>query len=134
MPSFPYNMRAHREPVMTKESTELNQYEASQAEYLDEQAKEDSKAPAIVEKFVIRLPNGLRDQIRMLSEQNRRSMNSEIIMVLETHIRQKFMEHMAEANPDGDFAPGQRKTEAELNRMLESLPAQKKEALLELLG
>ncbi len=119
---------------MTKELSELNQYEAASAEYRDDQSKDDSKSPALIEKFVIRLPNGLRDQIRALSEQNRRSMNSEIIMVLEHHIRQQFMDHMAEANPDGDFAPGQRKTEAELNKMLESLPAQKKEALLNLLG
>lgn len=95
---------------------------------------EDSRTPALVEKFVIRLPNGLRNQIRQLSEQNRRSMNSEIIMVLENHIRHQFMEHMAAANPDSDFVPGQRHTEEELNRMLESLPAEKKEALLELLG
>ena len=114
---------------MTKESSELTQYDAA-----DEQSKDDLKSPAVVEKFVIRLPNGLRDQIRQLSEQNRRSMNSEIIMVLESHIRQQFMDNLASANPEGDFAPGQRKTEAELNRMLESLPAQKKEALLELLG
>lgn len=113
-------------------TTELNQYEAASA---DDQLKEDSKSPTLIEKFVIRLPNGLRDQIRQLSEQNRRSMNSEIIMVLENHIRQQFMDSMASANPEGgDFVPGQRKTEAELNRMLESLPAQKKEALLNLLG
>lgn len=124
---------------MTKESSEPNQYEVVLAdqsidEARDDAAKDETKSPALVEKFVIRLPNGLRDRIRQLSEQNRRSMNSEIIMVLESHIRQQFMDTIAEANPDGDFAPGQRKTEAELNRMLESLPAQKKEALLELLG
>lgn len=94
----------------------------------------DDRTPALVEKFVIRLPNGLRDQIRSLSEQNRRSMNSEIIMVLENHIRQKFLEQMAGANPDGNFKPGERNTEQELSRRLESLPAEKKEALLELLG
>src|SRR5688500_6511589 len=83
----PYNTCAPREPVMTKESSELVQYEAVLA---DDQSKEDAKSPALIEKFVIRLPNGLRDQIRQLSEQNRRSMNSEIIMVLESHIRQQF--------------------------------------------
>lgn len=119
---------------MIKEPSELNQFETTTVEFGADMLKDDLKAPALVEKFVIRLPNGLRDQIRMLSEQNRRSMNSEIIMVLENHIRHKFMEHMVEANPDSDFAPGQRKTEAELSRMLENLPAQKKEALLELLG
>lgn len=94
----------------------------------------DERAPALVEKFVIRLPNGLRDQIRSLSEQNRRSMNSEIIMVLENHIRQQFMEQMEAANPDGHFKPGDRNMELELTRRLENLPPEKKEALLELLG
>lgn len=111
----------------TENLTELNESTMAQ------EAHED-RLPAIIEKFVIRLPNGLRDQIRQLSEQNRRSMNSEIIMVLENHIRQQFMAQMAEANPDSDFAPGQRKTEVELHRKLESLPPGKKEALLELLG
>lgn len=94
----------------------------------------DDRTPALVEKFVIRLPNGLRDQIRSLSEQNRRSMNSEIIMVLENHIRQKFMDQMSAANPDSSFKAGERNTELELSRRLENLPAEKKEALLELLG
>jgi hypothetical protein len=98
------------------------------------EARADDRTPALVEKFVIRLPNGLRDQIRSLSEQNRRSMNSEIIMVLEKHIRQKFMDQMAAANPDGNFKAGERNTELELSRRLENLPAEKKEALLELLG
>jgi hypothetical protein len=116
-------------------TTELNQYEAVSADEQLMQLKDEAKSPTLIEKFVIRLPNGLRDQIRQLSEQNRRSMNSEIIMVLENHIRHQFMESMAGANLEGgDFIPGQRKTEAELNRMLENLPAQKKEALLNLLG
>lgn len=109
-------------------STEINDTIAQ------DEAHEDNRLPTLVEKFVIRLPNGLRDQIRQLSEQNRRSMNSEIIMVLENHIRQQFMAQMADANPDMDFSPGKRRTEAELNRMLETLPPGKKEALLELLG
>jgi hypothetical protein len=100
----------------------------------DGEATTDDRSPTVVEKFVIRLPNGLRDQIRSLSEQNRRSMNSEIIMVLENHIRQKFMDQMSAANPDGNFKAGERNTELELSRRLENLPAEKKEALLELLG
>ena len=100
----------------------------------DDETSTDDRSPTVVEKFVIRLPNGLRDQIRSLSEQNRRSMNSEIIMVLENHIRQKFMDQMSAANPDGNFKAGERNTELELSRRLENLPAEKKEALLELLG
>lgn len=51
-------------------------------------------SPSLVEKFVIRLPQGLREQIKTLSEQNRRSMNSEIIMVLEKHIEQFSQDDM----------------------------------------
>jgi hypothetical protein len=79
-----------------------------------------------VENFVIRLPAGLRDQIRKLSEPHRCSMNSEIIMVLENHIRRELQEQLAAANPDSNFQPGVRRTEDELNRMLESMPAEKK--------
>ena len=92
--------------------------------------------PAMVEKFVIRLPSGLRNKIKQLSEQNRRSMNSEIIMVLEKHIQQCLM-----SSTPGDFseftegmgAPTQL-TDKQLTEKLESLPPEKKEALLELLG
>jgi len=94
----------------------------------------DGRTPALVEKFVIRLPNGLRDQIRSLSEQNRRSMNSEIIMVLENHIRQQLVQQMTAANSDGNYQVGARPAEPDLGRVLESLPHEKKAALLELLG
>ena len=97
-------------------------------------AKSLARGPSVVDKFVIRLPSGLRQQIRQLSEQNRRSMNAEIILVLENHIRQQFVEQMTLMQGEEGFSPGQRHTEAELNRMLDNLPAEKKEALLELLG
>lgn len=35
------------------------------------------------ERFIVRLPDGLRDTIRATAEQNRRSMNSEIVLALE---------------------------------------------------
>lgn len=92
------------------------------------------RTPAMVEKFVIRLPLGLRDQIRQLSEHNRRSMNSEIIMVLENHIRQQLVQQMTAANSDGNYQVGARPAEPDLGRVLESLPHEKKAALLELLG
>ena len=100
-----------------------------------EQEQDDSaRGPAVVEKFVIRLPMGLRDQIRQLSEHNRRSMNSEIIMVLENHIRHRLVQQMTEANSDGNYSVGMRQPEADLGRVLENLPLEKKAALLELLG
>jgi hypothetical protein len=120
----------------------MNKFFSDLTDSAEQDTATDSKIPAVVEKFVIRLPNGLRDQIRQLSEQNRRSMNSEIIMVLENHIRQKFLQQMVIADPDGDYddqiaepqALHTGQTVDELNRMLESLPREKKEALLELLG
>ncbi len=101
-------------------------------------------SPALIEKFVIRLPMGLRKKIKHLSEQNRRSMNSEIIMVLEQHIQQHLMDHteftesagVSEASGDADKdAYGLEKpTQSELTKRLENLPEEKKLALLELLG
>lgn len=107
----------------------------------------NKRTPALVEKFVIRLPNGLREQIKALSEQNRRSMNSEIIMVLEKHIQQfsqedirdfKAEELLQEVRNDERNDRTEHKetllTDQVLQERLEALPAEKKEALLELLG
>lgn len=38
------------------------------------------------DKFVVRLPQGLRDKIAAIAETNRRSMNSEIVMALEAMV------------------------------------------------
>ena len=101
-------------------------------------------SPALIQKFVIRLPKGLRKKIKHLSEQNRRSMNSEIIMVLEQHIQQHLMDNtdLAEtsaASGRGDNAGREARglekpTQSELTKRLENLPEEKKQALLELLG
>lgn len=103
-------------------------------------------APAVVDKFVIRLPEGLRDQIKTLSEHNRRSMNSEIIMVLEQYIQQASkadIDGVYEANDDAsslidqatvdNVLQNEPMTDQELSQKLEALPADKKEALLSLL-
>lgn len=97
--------------------------------------------PSLVEKFVIRLPKGLREQIKTLSEQNRRSMNSEIIMVLEKHIQQFSQEGMQDFSTEEllqEVRNNQQSntplTDKVLHERLEGLPAEKKEALLELLG
>lgn len=90
----------------------------------------------MIEKFVIRLPKGLRNKIKHLSEQNRRSMNSEIIMVLEKHIQQNLADAASEfASGAVHEAQGEaRLSDDELTRRLENLPEEKKQALLELLG
>ncbi len=99
----------------------------------------ETNAPAVVEKFVIRLPKGLRKRIKELSEHNRRSMNSEIIMVLEKHIQQNRpldISDFSEGTDEHDAAHRQDKslTRQELSKRLEALPPEKQEALLELLG
>jgi predicted DNA-binding protein len=110
----------------------------------------NKRTPALVEKFVIRLPNGLREQIKALSEQNRRSMNSEIIMVLEKHIRQFTQEDIRDFSTEELLQEVRKEqknshikhlehkqaplTDQVLQERLEALPAEKKEALLELLG
>lgn len=97
---------------------------------------ESRTTPAMIEKFVIRLPKGLRNKIKHLSEQNRRSMNSEIIMVLEKHIQQNLADAASEfASGAVHEAQGEaRLSDDELTRRLENLPEEKKQALLELLG
>ncbi|MEX2367599.1 MAG: Arc family DNA-binding protein [Pseudohongiellaceae bacterium] len=91
-------------------------------------------SPALIEKFVIRLPHGLRTKIKQLSEQNRRSMNSEIIMVLEKHIHQSLMSSGLSELDLADFENAPEMTDKQLSEKLEALPPEKKEALLELLG
>jgi len=50
----------------------------------------------MIEKFVIRLPKGLRNTIKHLSEQNHRSLNYEIIMVLEKLSQQNLADMASE--------------------------------------
>lgn len=104
-----------------------------------DQDAQDRNAPSVVEKFVIRLPKGLRNKIKHLSEKNRRSMNSEIIMVLEKHIQQNMMhagviEETLEMLAAADAGDTHSTADSELTRKLENLPEEKKQALLELLG
>jgi len=122
-------------PLATAISTAATNHEENHEVNHDFDQHDRSRGPAMVEKFVIRLPMGLRDQIKQLSEHNRRSMNSEIIMVLESYIKQQLVQQMTDANEDGNFQVGLRQsTESDLGRVLENLPQEKKAALIELLG
>ena len=38
------------------------------------------------DKFMLRLPDGLRDQIKNVAEENKRSMNAEIVLAIEDYI------------------------------------------------
>lgn len=43
----------------------------------------DTEKRTYTDKFMLRLPDGMRDQLRLLAEANNRSMNSEIVTRLE---------------------------------------------------
>jgi hypothetical protein len=131
---------------ITEQQTTEQQIAKPPVEFVDEQSLElslqdkhkgprsrSSHALQLVEKFVVRLPAGLREQIKQLSDQNHRSMNCEIVTVLESYIRQQFVEQMIEINSDNPSIQPQ-VTDIELQRRLETLPKAKKAALLELLG
>ena len=38
------------------------------------------------DKFIVRLPDGMREAIRRLSEANKRSMNAEVVFALQMHL------------------------------------------------
>ena len=42
------------------------------------------------DKFMLRFPDGMRDSMKELATKNRRSMNSEIITILDREIQQRL--------------------------------------------
>jgi len=48
------------------------------------------------DKYIIRMPDGLRDRIREKADANRRSMNAEIVALLEEHYPAKTPEAVQE--------------------------------------
>ncbi len=75
------------------------------------------------DKFVVRLPMSLRKKILQISRRHRRSMNSEIIVLLGQYLEEQ------------GFAAGEQKEplDSKLSRKLRTLPAEKLHALLALL-
>jgi plasmid stability protein len=51
------------------------------------------------EKFMLRLPTGLREKIRISAALNRRSMNSEIVVIIEEGLEKE----MQAASPQSDL-------------------------------
>lgn len=90
------------------------------------------------DKFVIRLPEGLRAKIKDLAEASHRSMNAEIIMVLERHVRLQEAAKLKNKGKNKGKSKGKNDKEAkpepvldqEVNKRLEEL----KHALLELMS
>lgn len=79
------------------------------------------------DKFVVRLPDGLRDKLAKLARTNHRSMNSEIVLHLERAVDD------AQAIPtSGPMA--QSNDEVRILEAFRALPASKKAAALLVLG
>ncbi|MDO9318749.1 MAG: Arc family DNA-binding protein [Gammaproteobacteria bacterium] len=75
------------------------------------------------DKFVVRLPANLRKKMMQISRRHRRSMNSEIILLLGHYLEEQ------------GFMAGEHKEplDSKLSRKLRSMPVEKLEALLALL-
>jgi hypothetical protein len=86
---------------------------------------EVSSKPAM-SKFVVRMPADLLDKLKRVSRHHNRSMNTEINLLLGRYIEQV----KGESRPSVDEHI---KLDSELLRKLSALPAQKIEALLDLL-
>ncbi|NTG06893.1 Arc family DNA-binding protein [Rhizobium rhizogenes] len=51
-----------------------------------------------LDKILLRVPNGLRDRLRVIASHNHRSMNSEIVMMLEKQIQDVLETKEADAS------------------------------------
>ena len=78
-------------------------------------------------KFVIRLPAGLLKKVSQISQKHQRSMNSEINLLLGRYLEQHGL-----VDSESDDDP-QESLDSRLRRKLNSMPAEKREALLQLL-
>ncbi len=106
----------------TLEQGEYSQQDSSESE------KDNGAAPVKPEmsKFVVRLPADLLEKLKHVSRHHKRSMNTEINLLLGRYIEQV----------KGESRPGvdeHLKLDSQLLNKLSALPAQKIEALLDLL-
>ncbi|MEM8323103.1 Arc family DNA-binding protein, partial [Morganella morganii] len=46
----------------------------------------DQDSKEFIERFTVRMPTGMREKIAKIADENGRSMNSEIVQVLQDHI------------------------------------------------
>lgn len=67
------------------------------------------RAPQDQDKFVLRLPNGMRDEIKAAADSEGRSMTKEVVLALESHLQQRKEreEGFRWLPPDQQVAPQQ---------------------------
>ncbi|MBW5405969.1 Arc family DNA-binding protein [Morganella morganii] len=62
----------------------------------------DQDSKEFIERFTVRMPTGMREKIAKIADENGRSMNSEIVQVLQDHIDSRNGELPAYAVKDID--------------------------------
>lgn len=66
-------------------------------------SKEDKYPSRVADQFVVRLPPGMRDRIAVEAKKNNRSMNAEIVSILQSHYDEIERIETISAHP---IAPG----------------------------
>ena len=107
----------HNRSSRNQEAQECQECQASQ---------ESLSAPQAQGKFVIRLPPGLLKKLSRISRQHQRSMNSEINLLLGRYLEEQGL-------VDSNTGDENESLDARLLRKLNSMPPEKREALLHLL-
>lgn len=87
------------------------------------------------DKFVVRLPKGMRDRISLVAKNYHRSMNSEIVSRLENSLSHEFdLQNSGIENSSDDIVELEvSPSEKELITRLRALPSTKLDAILELI-
>lgn len=51
------------------------------------------------DKIMVRLPRGMRDQLKSLADGNRRSVNAQVVVILEQHLETKTASESCKTPP-----------------------------------
>lgn len=123
-----YRTQSDVDEQMDKAMDERLEDSAIAEAHIDDAHESDSKRSASAKqakttennRFVVRLPADLHQQIKMISKRNNRSMNAEIVLLLQNYL---FEQRLSDDS-----------LEASLKRELSVLDDAKRQALLALLG
>lgn len=85
-------------------------------------------------KFILRLPFEYHAHLTQISRLNRRSMNSEITLLLEQHLTELLAQGMQSDVPSLGLQPALPKPADKVVEKFQALSLEKKKALLALLG
>jgi len=88
------------------------------------------------EKFVLRLPSGMRNKIALIARQNRRSMNSQIVCHLERLIEQETLlsKEQGIAETEGEYSTSEKPHNGkQLVSLIEHLKDNEKNAFMSLM-